>query len=203
MLYAQSYFNSIRNLPIERFALISETSDLRWLMFDPDEFTPKVNLDEVYLRILEEYRAETKQDESSSLGFSIQRQMLQIAIKYDCIKMACFVLELDPCNDEAIKILRNAGYTITNDRCELEQVFEILHRASNYRTKLEEKRIELDRFNEVESKKEQRSQSFVDYVAELAMQLGRDIDYKNMTVREWIAFERALIKNQENRAKNG
>lgn len=199
----RNYYNSINNLPIARFALIGETTDLKWLMFDEEEMITNEPLEDVYLKILTEYRDYTKTDTETDISFSIQKQMLSIAIRYDQIKLACFVLQTDPCNHDAIAVLKRFNYQITDDRCELEQVHEIRHRASNYQTQFETKKAELSRLISKNEAKAEKKIDFVDYVAELSMQLGRNIDYENMTVRQWIAFERALIKQQQKQAKNG
>lgn len=199
----RNYYNSINNLPIARFAMIGETTDLKWLMFDEEEQIKSEPLEAVYLKILTEYRDYTKTDTETDLSFSIQKQMLSIAMRYDQIKLACFVLQSDPCNNEAISVLKRFHYQITDDRCELEQVFEILHRASNYQTQFESKKFELSRLTTKNESKAEKHVDFVDYVAELSMQLGRNIDYENMTVRQWIAFERALIKQQQKMKANG
>lgn len=199
----RNYYNSINNLPITRFALIGETTDLKWLMFDEEEMITNEPLEDVYLKILTEYRDYTKTDTETDLSFSIQKQMLSIALRYDQIKLACFVLQTDPCNKDAIAILKRFNYQIADDRCELEQVYEIGHRASNYQTQFETKKAELSRLISKKEAKAEKKVDFVDYVAELSMQLGRNIDYENMSVRQWIAFERALIKQQQKQAKNG
>lgn len=199
----RNYYNSINNLPIARFALIGETTDLKWLMFDEEEMITNEPLEDVYLKILTEYRDYTKTDTETDLSFSIQKQMMSIAIRYDQIKLACFVLQTDPCNKDAITILKRFNYQIADDRCELEQVHEIGHRASNYQTQFETKKAELSRLISKKEAKAEKKVDFVDYVAELSMQLGRNIDYENMSVRQWIAFERALIKQQQKQAKNG
>ena len=199
----RNYYNSINNLPIARFALIGETTSLKWLMFDEEEMIANEPLEDVYLKILTEYRDYTKTDTETDLSFSIQKQMLSIAIRYDQIKLACFVLQSDPCNTDAISVLKRFNYQIADDRCELEQVHEIGHRASNYQTQFETKKAELSRLISKNEAKAEKKVDFVDYVAELSMQLGRNIDYENMSVRQWIAFERALIKQQQKQAKNG
>lgn len=199
----RNYYNSINNLPIARFTLIGETTDLKWLMFDEEEMITNEPLEDVYLKILTEYRDYTKTDTETDLSFSIQKQMLSIAIRYDQIKLACFVLQTDPCNHDAIAVLKRFHYQITDDRCELEQVHEIRHRASNYQTQFETKKAELSRLISKNEAKAEKKIDFVDYVAELSMQLGRNIDYENMNVRQWISFERALIKQQQKQAKNG
>ena len=199
----RNYYNSINDLPIARFALIGETTNLKWLMFDEEEMIANEPLEDVYLKILTEYRDYTKTDTETDLSFSIQKQMLSIAIRYDQIKLACFVLQSDPCNTDAISVLKRFNYQIADDRCELEQVHEIGHRASNYQTQFETKKAELSRLISKNEAKAEKKVDFVDYVAELSMQLGRNIDYENMSVRQWIAFERALIKQQQKQAKNG
>ena len=199
----RNYYNSINDLPIARFALIGETTDLKWLMFDEEEMITNEPLEDVYLKILTEYRDYTKTDTETDLSFSIQKQMLSIAIRYDQIKLACFVLQTDPCNKDAIAVLKRFHYQNTDDRCELEQVHEIGHRASNYQTQFETKKAELSRLISKNEAKAEKKVDFVDYVAELSMQLGRNIDYETMSVRQWIAFERALIKQQQKQAKNG
>ena len=199
----RNYYNSINNLPIARFALIGETTSLKWLMFDEEETITNEPLEDVYLKILTEYRDYTKTDTETDLSFSIQKQMLSIAIRYDQIKLACFVLQSDPCNTDAISVLKRFNYQIADDRCELEQVHEIGHRASNYQTQFETKKAELSRLISKNEAKTEKKVDFIDYVAELSMQLGRNIDYENMSVRQWIAFERALIKQQQKQAKNG
>ena len=199
----RNYYNSINNLPIARFALIGETTDLKWLMFDEEEMITNEPLEDVYLKILTEYRDYTKTDTETDLSFSIQKQMLSIALRYDQIKLACFVLQTDPCNKDAIDVLKRFNYQITDDRCELEQVHEIGHRASNYQTQFETKKAELSRLISKNESKAEKKVDFVDYVAYLILQLGRNIDYETMSVRQWIAFERALIKQQQKQAKNG
>jgi len=194
------YYNSVDNCPVERFSKVSETNDLMWLLRDEEE-PNKTDLEPIYLKIIGEYQALTQKQGDSFHVLSIKKQILSFQIKHDIVKLACFALKNDPCNPEAIDILRKEGYAIDADRCEIEQVYEILHKATNLITKWKIKEAELDVLIKTDEDKANKAIDFVDYVAELSVQLGREINYKDMTIRQWVAFERALIKNQKEKSK--
>lgn len=195
-----NYYNSIDNCLMWRFALVAERNDLNWLLRDEDE-PNKTNLEPIYQKIVGEYAKITNTETPNTPILGIKKQILGFKIKHDIVKLACFALKNDPCNVEAIEILRKEGYVVDADRCEIEQVYEILHQATNLITKWHIKDAELDALIKKDINKSAKDIDFVDYVAELSMQLGREINYKDMTIRQWVAFERALIKNQQNKAK--
>ena len=194
------YYNSIDNCLMWRFALVAERNDLNWLLRDEEE-PNKIDLEPIYQKIVGEYAKITSSENQNNIILSTKKQILSLLIKHDIVKLACFALKNDPCNPEAIDILRKEGYVIYADRCEIEQVYEILHKATNLITKWKIKEAELDALIKTDEDKANKAIDFVDYVADLSVQLGREINYKDMTIRQWIAFERALIKNQKEKSK--
>lgn len=195
------YFNSLDNCPIWNFNKIAETGDLRYLLRDYDDSLKGCDLDAVYLKLTNDYRNLKRNNDDAYLLISIQKQIISLQIKHDAIKLACFNLQIEPCNEKMHQVLKQHGYTIDPERSEAEQLYEIGHRASNLVTKWKEKELQ---YNEmIKVSETEPTQSFDEYVVRLENKLGRELDTKKISVNKWLALQTVLIDEQNKQTTNG
>jgi len=193
------YYNSLDNCPIWNFNKIAETGDLRWLMRDYDTDIKGCDLEAVYLKVTNDYRnSKQGKNNDNDLIIGIQRQILALQLKHHTIKIACFNLEFNPCNEKMHEVLKSFGYIISPDRSEIEQLLEIDHRASNMITKWKEKEFQYKEMTKDVEDKERIP--FDEYVKMLEDSLGRDLHVKTMSVNEWSALEAVIKRKNEQKA---
>lgn len=105
------YYNSIDNLPIFNFNKIGETNDLRYLLRDETANVSDLELEDVYHKIITEYRDATAKFGDNSLILDVQKQILSLKTKYTILKLCIFNANFD-FDSESIKTIEDYGYKI-------------------------------------------------------------------------------------------
>lgn len=179
------YYDSIENMPIWNFHKTKETKDLKYMVSDgiiKKQHIPI--LENVFLEMSYEYTDELMKIGGISHNFSLLKTIALLELDYFLINRACHILSFDPNNQEMKNILSMKGYPLRTDNV-LKEIKEISRRSRNILSRINIKNKELQLIE-----RKQPTEDFGKKVQEISKFLGRRIDVKKETVKEFIDAEK-------------